>query len=359
VIDLSRNLSLPNSLPTNLAVRLRDHVTAIPLEHYLGRDPADGPEKARRIGGEWVRVSQRNDCLVFGGAQLALNVTLAALTQPGDVILADALTFPGLRLAASLHRLRVVVLPEPFGRPQPDAVEAALKRHKPVAWFCIPTLHNPTTICLTNNERRSLAEVANRYRTVVIEDEAYAFLGPPNLRALTEFCDRGVRIVSTAKSLIAGARIAYVAAPSTLASRIRDAGEAMAWMTPPPNTALLTAMIESGLADDIVKWKRCELTRRVTMARSELGRRFICSMPSSLHGWLKLPDHLNATQASALLAERGVLVSPADEFRPMTTRASPAYIRISLGGPTDVEVLTKALGTVSEIRNDRWRQPCR
>ncbi len=354
IVDLSRNLALPNSMPVELKIKLRDVVTSIALQQYLDRDPPGGHELARAAGAKWISAGANSTTLVFGGAQLALNATICALTKPGDVILADALTYPGLRLAANFNNVRVIVLPDPVGRPEPAKLAALIKRHKPSLWFCIPTIHNPTTSVLGNSERDELAKVANRFNVAVVEDETYTFLLTKPSRSLAERCERGVRIVSMAKSTLAGMRLAYVNTHSTeISDAINSAGEALTWMTPPPNSALSSELIASGLALQIASWKRSELALRVGHARQILGKSFVCETFAALHGWYRLPQQWNPSRFSAVLATQRLRVTPADEFRPNPTRTSPNYVRISLGGVDTIEQLNTALEKVASVAKDK------
>jgi DNA-binding transcriptional MocR family regulator len=358
--DLSRNLALPHAMPVALQRRLRDLVSAQTIESFLTRDPSGGTERARAIGTAWVGSTNHSNCLVLGGAQIAINASLAALTKPGDTMLTDSLTYPGLRLAANLHGLRVVTLPGPIGKPDPTDVRKAIKQHRPSVWFCIPTVHNPTATMMPSGLRAELADVANQFGLAVVEDETYTFLTERPVVSLAEQCANGVRIVSLSKSMLAGARIAYVVASNAFADRINDAAEAMSWMTHPPTVSLISELIESGLGGEIAVWKRHELGERVTMARTILGRSFHCDTPASLHGWLRLPQRWigNATSLTAAVARRGVRVAPADEFAANKSVAAPNCIRVSLGGPSTRESLNEALTVLAEtLRPGRRIQP--
>jgi DNA-binding transcriptional MocR family regulator len=346
-VDLSRNLSLPQSLPVALQRKIRDTVAAVAVDDYIKRDPAGGTEVACAAGSAWVRSPRANETLVVGGAQLALNAILCTLTKPGDTILADSLSFPGLRLAAAHQHVRVVALTSPPGRPDPEALEAAVRKHKPVLWFCIPTLHNPTATIMSSALRRQLADVANYRGLSVVEDDVYGFLSAEPLPSLAAQCEYGIHLVSMAKSTLAGLRIAYINTNPEIAARLRYSIEALCWMTPPPSAALSTALVTSGTAQELAIWKRTELTARLLLARELIGRRVRCDGTASLHVWVSLPDRWNTTSFTAECERQGVLVGPADEFRTTSATTSPNNVRISIGGPATRKDLVKALTIVN------------
>ncbi|MBV9704243.1 MAG: aminotransferase class I/II-fold pyridoxal phosphate-dependent enzyme [Methylobacteriaceae bacterium] len=59
------------------------------------------------------------------------------------------------------------------GGMRPDAFESACVNRRPRAVFLVPSLHNPTTITLTEERRRALAWVARRHNVLIIEDDVY------------------------------------------------------------------------------------------------------------------------------------------------------------------------------------------
>ena len=82
-----------------------------------------------------------------------------SLTSPGDVVLTETLTFPGVKAAAEKLRLRLVGVRMDQEGILPEALKAACKEHKPKAVYLIPTLHNPTTATLGTERRKIIADI--------------------------------------------------------------------------------------------------------------------------------------------------------------------------------------------------------
>ena len=55
----------------------------------------------------------------------------------------------------------------------PEAFEAWCKEAKPKAFYLTPTLHAPTTITLSIERRTSIAEIAEHYGVILIEDDVF------------------------------------------------------------------------------------------------------------------------------------------------------------------------------------------
>src|SRR6185312_3862783 len=83
--------------------------------------------------------------VICPGTQNALFNLLIALTSPGDIVLTEALTYPGIKAAAACRGARLVGVPMDEHGILPDALDAACGKHSPKAVYLIPTIHNPTT----------------------------------------------------------------------------------------------------------------------------------------------------------------------------------------------------------------------
>lgn len=76
---------------------------------------------------------------------LRADLSVLAITAPGDVVLTEAFTFPGIKAAAEKLRVHLIGVPMDADGVQPDALRRACERHNPKAVYLTPTLHNPTT----------------------------------------------------------------------------------------------------------------------------------------------------------------------------------------------------------------------
>src|SRR3954451_21916185 len=95
--------------------------------------------------------------VIFPGAQTILFNLLAYLARPGDIVLTEALTFPGIKAAAAQLGVRLVSVAMDDGGILPDALAKACRTHKPKAVYLIPTLHNPTTATVSAERSGAIA----------------------------------------------------------------------------------------------------------------------------------------------------------------------------------------------------------
>ena len=165
---------------------------------------------ARLLAQFGVRVDP-DRVLITAGAQHAIMVALGALTEPGDTVLTESLTWPGLRRLGDFLRFRVQGLPMDKDGILPDAFEAACRGRNIKALYCVTNLQNPTSIVVPELRRRELAEVARRYGVKIVEDDVYGFLVPNAPQPMVNFApELGVFCSSVSKSMAPGLRVGYL-----------------------------------------------------------------------------------------------------------------------------------------------------
>src|SRR5437762_6720230 len=161
--------------------------------------------------------------ILTSGAQHSLLVSLMATTSPGDTVLAEGLTYSGMKdLANQLHlKLRGIQMDAEGLRA--DALEAACRSTRARVLYCMPRLHNPTSAVMPERRRRQIAALAEKYRLTVIEDDVYGFLSPERSPMSALIPDRTIFVTSVSKSLFPGMRLGCVVAPTAMLEKLNAA----------------------------------------------------------------------------------------------------------------------------------------
>src|SRR6185437_2096122 len=130
----------------------------------------------------WLRArvpkAQTQRLIIYPGNQAAIFNVLLSLTSPGDVVLTEALTYPGIKAAAAKLGVRLVGVTMDEQGILPDALGSACRQHRPKAVYLVPTMQNPTTVTLSPSRRKAVAEIIRKAGTLLIEDDAYGVLDP-------------------------------------------------------------------------------------------------------------------------------------------------------------------------------------
>ena len=327
-----------------------------PLLH-AGYTTAGMPEH-REAGAEWIaRAGVDADpdrILVCGGAQHAMTVTLASLAGPGDLILTEALTYPGMKALASVLGLRLHGVEMDSEGLLPDAFEAACRRSNPKALYCMPTVHNPTGVVLSEERRREIAGVARRHGVAIVEDDTYGYLCTDPPPPLVSFApELGYFLTGTSKNLTAGLRIGYLQAPSAggstaLLERLESNVAALTWMAAPLMAEIASRWIRSGQAVAMVDWKRREALARRRLYAHLLADYPTESHPASSHVWLPLPRPWRGEDFVDQARRRGVGVTAAETFA-AGRAAAPHAVRVCLGTPPSRDDVEHGLTVLAEM----------
>ena len=353
VVDLSLNHP-PDSGSARRA--LHAALSALAARADLGAllaYPPDGGHPAHRSAGAvWMGRTGLDApperVVVCSGSQHGLTTVLATILEPGDLVLTESLTYPGLKAAASLLRLRLHGLPLDAEGLRPDAFEDACRRGGAKALHCVPTIQNPTTAVMPATRRREIAAIARTHGVAILEDDTHALLPEPQLTPISAHAPEiSYYVVSTSKTLAPGLRIGYVLAPPGMVDRLAQAIRATAWATAPLMAEIATTWIGDGTADVILADRR-----REAAARQELARRVLAGVehhahPVGYHVWLPLPAPWRSESFTAEARRRGVAVTPAEAFLVGRDQA-PHAVRVCLGHARTREELETGLKRVAE-----------
>ena len=351
-IDVSMNLP-PRFTDAALQARMEDGIAAIAAEGpelFLAyQDPAGAPSD-RNAGAIWLapRFADLSPerLVICPGAQSALTVVLNLLTQPGDTVCAESLTYPGF-LALTAH-LGIQVTPVAMDADGllPDAFEAICKTQNPKALYCTPTFHNPTTATIPLARRERIVEIARRYGVRIIEDDAYGALPREPVVPLAGLASDCVyHIAGLSKCLSPALRLAYLVLPEVrVAARAASAVRAFAGMASPLTAAIATRWIGDGTADAILAAIRAETAQRQSAAAHILHAAI--TQPGCFHAWLPLPDGWTAGVLAGRARLEGVGLVTADAF---AVGRAPEAVRIGLGSPRTLAELIQGLEIVSDL----------
>ncbi|MFW6126278.1 MAG: PLP-dependent aminotransferase family protein, partial [Chloroflexota bacterium] len=171
--------------------------------------------------------------MVTTGSMQAITVAVQALTNPGDTIITEELTYMGSLECFRRYGLTIEGVPlDPVDGMDMDALEHTLEALAgrgvtPRFIYPIPNHQNPTGAVLSLDRRKRLVELAERYHVLVLEDDCYGDVDldpepvPPSLYTLGD-PDTILFIGSFSKILAPGIRLGYLCAPDRLLPDLRE-----------------------------------------------------------------------------------------------------------------------------------------
>ena len=351
-IDFSLNLPIPVDTDEQLQAALGKVAKEVPHLDLVGYQPEKGALWQREWASNWFQ-KQGVDCdaeniTITCGGQHAITLALAATVRPGEHLLCEGLTYPGLNATASQMGIKVTGLPQDEHGLLPEALEEYCKAGRFRALYCIPVAQNPTNSKMTLERKHKILEIAERYHLWIIEDAISAFYckdETPSFYQLNP--ERSLHINGHSKMLAGGLRVGYLLSPAKLSLQVSEAIRSHCWFTSPMTVEIAHRWIaDDGFESSQLNIKE-QLDKRL-QAAAEILADFNCNiLAGSFHIWLHLPEPWRASDFVARMSEKGVSVLSSEPFAVGRFEA-PQAIRICISGPVTLEAVVKGLEIIRD-----------
>ena len=370
-IDLAPNYPASDGMATMMGKALAMVGDRGRLEALVNYSHAGGRPEHRAAAARWLHArgvdSKGDQLLLTPGCQGALTAVFSALTRPGDTVLCESLSWPGMVSYAWMRGLRAQGVAMDRDGVIPEAFEEACVRYRPTAAYLMPTMHNPTTAVLPEARREQLGAIAQRHGVFLVEDDVYGFLAPdspPPIRAYAP--DRTIYVSSLSKAVAPGLRVGFVLGPEAVMPGINAALRTTILMSAPLQNELAMHLIDSGLAEEAAERQRSVASRRQRLAASTLGHLYNLSNAGrgrAFHIWLALPEPWRMHEFVTAMRNRGVALTPGDAFHVNPPGRDDAgdsavamnAVRLCLNGPANDDDVRHGLTILADV----LRQPSR
>src|SRR2546421_434169 len=233
VISLAGGLPDTSTFAPELYAKLMADVAADSTARALQYGPTEGMAAtvgciAEVMAAEGTAIDPAEVIVTTGGQQV-IDLVCKTLIDPGDVIVAEAPTYPGAVPTFSAYQAQVEQIAMDADGMPIDALERTLDRlqaegRRPKFIYTIPNFQNPGGVTMSLPRRRRLIEVARERELLVLEDNPYGLLRfegelLPTLRSL----DAGRFVVylgTFSKILSPGIRLGWAAAPGPVYEKL-------------------------------------------------------------------------------------------------------------------------------------------
>ncbi|QJY48436.1 PLP-dependent aminotransferase family protein [Pseudonocardia broussonetiae] len=261
------------------------------------------------------------DVVVTTGSQQALDLVARALLDAGDDVVVEEPAYVGALQVFQAAGARL----HPVGLDADGMRVDDLERHlrdglRPRLVHTVASFHNPRGVTLSAPRRVRLAELAERYGFVVVEDDPYgllAFDGAPPV-PVAAHSDRVVRLGSASKVLAPALRVGWLSGPPEVLAAVELLKQC---------TDLCTSSLTQAVAAELVAdaaWFDAHLAgvRDATAARARAFTAAVaehlpgarCSVPTGgMFCWLDLPG-VDTTALLPRALEAGVGFVPGSAF---------------------------------------------
>ncbi|ADU70642.1 PLP-dependent aminotransferase family protein [Pantoea sp. At-9b] len=292
----------------------------------LNNLPPGNPELrkilAQRYAQQGITISP-DDIVITNGAMEALNLSLQAVTEPGDWVVIENPSFYGALQAIERLKLNAIAIASDVEQGMDfDELEQALQRWPVKACWLMTNRQNPLGFTLSNTRKEQLVALLARYDVALIEDDVYSELWIGDEKPLpAKAFDRTGDVMhcgSFSKNLVAGFRIGWVAA-GRHAQRVQRIQLMSTLSTSAPMQLALADFLSTRSYDSHLKRLRQTLAKRKQLARAALrqvlpAEASISDTPGGYFLWVTLPQGINTTQLYHLALEQGISIAPGQLF---------------------------------------------
>lgn len=312
------------------------------------------PEHWREAGRRWLSFGdwspEASSIVPTLGVHAAVMAIIGAVTQPGDRIVFDRLTYSSLARAANLIGRRSIVVGNDDDGTDPDDLERICAQQHPKLAFLIPSLQNPTLSVMPQERRIATAAIARRHNLWLIEDAIYGVMLDEQPPALTSFApERTFHVGGLSKAVAAGVRGGWASCPANLALRVQNAHKMMTGGMPFLLAELSAQLVLSGEADAIMEQVKAEVAAREAMARETFAGLDFASHPRAPFLWMKLPDPWLSATFKQAAANEGVLIDDEDEYKPARTDSIFHRVRIGFSSIREREKVRAGFATLRRL----------
>ncbi|HEV3055462.1 MAG TPA: PLP-dependent aminotransferase family protein [Solirubrobacteraceae bacterium] len=312
--------------PDSYAAVMRT-VAADSCARALQYGPTEGTQVVKRCIVEVMRAEgmtvDRDDILVTTGGQQVIDLVCKTLLNPGDVVVAEAPTYPGAVPTFSAYQADVVqvTLDRDGMRTDElattlDALERAGRRPKFI--YTVPNFHNPAGVTMSLERRRELVRIASARELIVLEDNPYGLLRYegdqlPTLRSLD---DEFVVYASTfSKILSPGVRLGWAVAPAPVLAKMNIGKQSSDLCSSSISQYFVGAYFDSGPWEDYVR-SLIEIYRRrrdvmLDALAEHFPREASWTHPQGgLFIWATMPSYIDTTDLLARTLQEQVAFVP-------------------------------------------------
>lgn len=217
-IHLSTSRPDLSLLPTaTLQKSIKSALTTLGADILNYDHPTGNVTLRQLIAGQQIKLGKSytsKDIVITSGCTEALTLCLQAVTQKGDIVISDSLTYFGIHQIIKDLGLKVIPVPiHPQHGLNLKFLKRSLEEFPVKACLLTTNFNNPTGTSLTDEQKKQLVQLITKHQVPLIEDDVYGelYFGKHRPSTCKQFDSEGLVMYcsSFSKTLAPGYRIGY------------------------------------------------------------------------------------------------------------------------------------------------------
>ncbi|MEM1982179.1 MAG: PLP-dependent aminotransferase family protein [Sulfolobales archaeon] len=356
IIALTGGRPHPSTFPVEIIKELINEVLGKYWDNVLQYGPTPGCsvliDEIKRFMERRYQVRTSNaDVLITTGSAQALDLAGMVFINPGDIVAMEAPTYTNAIDAFAQYNPEFVQVPIDDEGMRVDILEDELNElkandRKIKFIYTIPTFHNPAGVTMSEDRRKHLLELANRYDFLIIEDDAYRELSyskedPPPPIKYWDSEGRVIYLGSFSKTLAPGLRVGWIVAEPEIISKFEIVKQRRDLHTSPLCQYIAAEYVRRGWLEQHVlkirEFYRSKLKSMLESLDTYMPKEFQWTKPAGgMFVWVSGPTKLDTTQMLERAVKNGVVYVPSEAF--YVNRDVKNAMRLNFSYPSEDEI---------------------
>lgn len=296
-----------------------------------------------------------NIMITAGGIQ-GLFLVGKLFLNPGDVVLVEAPTFIHGKMVFDSFQVEYQSCSLDEDGLNMNDLEEKIEKYQPKMIYTMPTFHNPTGITMIDEKRKKLANIAEKYDVIILEDDPYSEIRykDQKLKPIKAYTDSSnvIYVSSLSKIFSPGARLGYIVADEAIIKELSEMKLATDTCTNNFTQSICAEFFNQGYYTKHLKNIRSIYKRRRDAMAKGIDRYFPdgtrrTDPVGGFYIWVKLPDGLDGKKLLPVVnKEIKITYACGSAFFVEENDKGSEFIRFSFAGQNEkvIENSMKELG---------------
>ena len=296
---------------------------------------------------------KKEELIILSGSSQGIDLLAKTLINPGDRIIVESPTFLGAIQTFKMYQADLIEAEmDEHGLVIAD-LEEKIAKYQPKFIYTIPTFQNPTGRTLPAARRKQVAELAEKYGVIILEDDPYAALryageAQPSIKSFDR-ANRVVKLMSFSKTISPGLRVGAAYAPAEIIAKFNLGKQGQDVHTSNLTQELVCEYIKEGAYFDGIAANCAYYAGKLDAMYAAAQKYFpkgtrLVKPEGGMFLWAELPESLNATALFEKAVERKVAYVPGTHFYAHGGHDNTLRLNFTMADEAEIEKGMQLLG---------------
>ncbi|RLD14169.1 MAG: aminotransferase [Caldiserica bacterium] len=361
VISLAGGFPDPTFFPSEHIREVTDYVLKTYGKEALQYGVTEGLKQLRELLVERMRKEgadvSLDNLIITTASQQGLDLVAKVFINPGDTVLVESPSYLGALQAFNAFQAKFVDIRINKDGIDVNILEDEIKRLrregiKPKFVYIVPNFHNPTGVTLSEERRKDIIEISERYQIPIIEDDPYGevrFEGKKLPSLITMDISHVIALRTFSKILSPGLRLGWIVGDPQAIRKIVIAKQAADLCSPSITQFIVYEFLKRGYLEPYLETVRREYKKKRDVMLESMKKYFPEEVKwtkpeGGLFVWACCPKSINTEELFYEAIEEKVAFVVGVAFYPHRNIHNCLRLNFSLPSVEQIEEGIKRLG---------------